>query len=369
MPRRFGDFEAFPRHYHGRGAGGTPEAPGFHTASRIETTLPYACLKIAHLLPDSWDKYVRRSVRHEGLEDAGVVVEIDMAGFEPYPDIDAEYALSNFTTFLDEFAKEADPDYDLFEQFYEYIEHWGDYEPEYEDTPEDVLDLLFRLTGPSPESLAYSLRGWLETVNVEYANRLLYAAIRGHPDPVMVMYAIGQFRYLLDVPSERIVSVNVLKPWFNHVFPHWEDPDYNAKVVESIEKAGLVTANQEDYFSHDVPYDYALSWNMIEPAPEEPPEKIEGGYETVPWMRKKPTPRSRVRVPWQDIGPYRQLYFEGMEVVPRIEYHGTSLINLCLAAPEFDAIAREIPPPFNPERFYARLKAVRSYAESQREGE
>lgn len=320
MSQRIGDFKAFPKRFSGKAAGGTVEAPGFHTAIEPGITYPYAYMKVMDILPDTWDAEDRVNIRRHGLHDAPVVVSLDMAGLVPHPDIDAKFALENFEFVFDEFKKEADRNGDLLEQFLDFVDSWDTY-PENEE-PGGVDELLFEVSGVGTEAVLYSVKNYLEGLNPILAQRILDLALRNRPDEYLLMNGIGQFRYLEDVPSERIMGVKVLAPWFNRIFPHYEDEDYDKKMVESIESAGFETASLENWYDQTPPISRVFSWDR-------PPSS------------------------------QRQLWFPGIEETPALEYHGTSLLNLVLAAPELEPIADEIPPPFKAASFRKALDKMR----------
>lgn len=317
-----GDFLARPTSFFGTRSGGTTKAPGFHTTDSQDIALAYSVMKVQHLLPPDWQRETRIKFR-KGIPDAPVIVSLDMSGLDPQPDIDAEYAISGLYDLFREFADDLKrrplrPPDDLVDRFGRFTEIGG-FEPM--DDPDDIMEMIFMISTPGPQEFGGIVASLLETMPRSLANQHLERAMRGIIDPFLVMRAIGQYRYVEDVSSRRITGVVIYSPWIDCVYPSWDDEDYPEDEVKAAEKAGYTVVSLGDWYDGVFPRREVASW-------ERRPSHM------------------------------MQLQFEGMEMEPRIEHHGTSLANLVLAAPEFGRMVDEIPPPFNPKAFLRRLEGA-----------
>ena len=302
MAQRFrpNDFLAKPERFSGRSAALTHALPGFHTAKRIEQTLPYAQMKAVD--GSTFEQPGRYSLKR-GLRDYPVVVEVDMKALKPLPDIDGVRTLKGQIV---DIAKET-------VHASEQSTRWGreqtpmetldnDFESAPESMPgggDDVLQSLFRVS-------AYHIERDSRGVLLERANEKphpdawLRQVARGKVSDADLLAMTGQMRYEADVASSRIVAIHYVRPWW----PELIELGGDWGMEDDGRTEGKILADDLE----------AEGWGVW---------TVEDSYE------REPSPV--VTEVWRR--PHRG---------GRVEYHGTSLHNLLSAAPE---LAKKLPRP------------------------
>lgn len=277
---------AKPDKYHGMTMSGVVTHPGFHTGSSMTVCQPYAQAKVSELLPNSWGRELQRHV----MRDYPVILELDMQGMPFTIDFDA-------ANWFNDAVQKAISESEDFDSLVSYL----DFKDTEEELPDTMLEALFYLSGANPDRAVYSLRNWLQDQpDPEEA----FARIKrdGLPDELLAKVS-GQFRYVDDVPSGRIVTVHYIRPVFDNLFPHYEDPDWHHdKIIERIEALGYDTVTKENIYNGS---------------------EVLSVVQTV------------------DVGP-KLFPVENQ----RIEFHGTSWLNLLSAAPELADVLPLPPKPF-----------------------
>jgi len=276
-------FLAKPEKFHGRPAGGTHQLPGFHTASDRDQALPYAHQKGGSMDADGPredckecdDGRCPACLSRWRINDYPVIVAVDMSGIEPEHDVDARYVLENLMGIAREALRSDDP--------IDYFQGDGCVESE---TPGSVEVALFQSMARHEEDPAGQFGSFLEDMpEDEVLGVIRSVAAGGREASRIVMRMIGQFRYLQDVPSDRIISVDYVKPIWDELL------DFQGK-EEDEEKAVALEANGWDVLDLDDVYS----------------NSVHGDYERV--LERLAPPDAR------------------------IEWHGTCYRNLLLAAPE-----------------------------------
>lgn len=278
-------FLAQPTAHRGLVMAGVLTHPGFHTGSSLSICQPYAQAKVLDYLPDTWGKELQRHV----MRDYPVIVELDMHGL-PF---EIDYDAANWFNDAVQAAISESEDYD---DLYSYL----DFAATEEEMPETMIEALFYLSGAKPDRAVYNLRDWLQNQKDPYE---AFARVKkdGIPDDLLAQVS-GQFRYTQDVPTGRIVAVNYIRPVFDYLFPHYDDPEWHFdKVIERIESLGYDTVTLENVYDGSEVLTVAHRIGM-----------------TKLWR----------------------------EADQRIEFHGTSLSNLLAAAPELEGLLPTPPPPF-----------------------
>jgi hypothetical protein len=282
-------FEAQPSSYRGAPTRGVATHPGFHTASEMIISQPYAQMKISNEIPTDWSE----EELSKPIHDYPVIVELDMHGLPFVPDWDA---MTWFQDAVDAMLEHCE-DYDDFDS-------WVESPEEGEEMPDTVVEGLFHLTNQTPGMALYLLRDWiLEQEDHEAAFQKIKK--EGVPDELLAKSA-RQFRYLKDVPTGRIIAVHYIKPVFDHLFPSWDSLEYEErgynKITDRIEAAGYDTINESHVLEGMEVLDIVESVDL-RPQLWEAPDR-------------------------------------------RIEYHGTSLRNLLSAAPHLKDQLPTPPAPF-----------------------
>lgn len=287
---RHNAFQAQPSGFSGPPSMGAAARPGFHTGGSLSICQPYAQQKMTNLLPVDWDLDLQRP-----LHDYPVIVELDMQGLPFEIDYDAAHWFSD--------AVEAALEY---ERTFDDFESSLDTATTEEDLPESMIAALFYLSGARPERALYNLRDWLrEQPDPEKA----YTRLReeGISDELLATVS-QQFRYTEDVPSGRVVAIHYVRPVFDYLFPHYEDPEYeHDEIIDRIEGRGYDTVSLENV------YEFQEVMTVVR----------------------------HIRIP--------RLWNESRK---RLEFHGTSLGNLLLAAPELREMLPSPPPPFEPAALF-----------------
>ena len=279
-------FLARPTKHYGSGTVGVATHPGFHTGSSMGVCQPYAQAKVEEFVPDSWGKELQTHT----MRDYPVIIELDMQGLPFTIDYDA----ANWFGDAVKRAIEESEDFDALDSHFDF----GDSE---EEMPSSMIEALFYLSGAQPHRAVYNLRDWLLQQQDPYES---FAKIKkeGLPDELLA-HVSGQFRYTQDVPSGRVVTVHYIRPVFNYLFPHYDDPDWHHdKIIDRIEAAGYDVVTLENV------YDNSEVLNVV--------KSIDVSQKLFPAENQ------------------------------RIEFHGTSLRNLLSAAPELKDILPLPPKPF-----------------------
>lgn len=291
---RRNEFLARPATFRGGMTMGVSEYPGFHTAGSEETTYAYAQQKAVPravadmLMPGQAPAEVR-------LDDYPVVVTLDMAGFKQHVDYDAvHFVQPRLWDLANEIIRQARADgTEPLATLAEYVE-FGEESREW--TPEDAVSYLYEYGSKVTEEPSSALLEFAE--EQPYPNEFLRRlAARKLPDEALADIT-GQYRYLDDVPSERILSVGYLKPWWPDVLD-WEIDEDDAALSEALEAAGWNVIGMEMVLSSDL--------------------YVEGNV-----VYRRQIPDSA-----------------------RVEYHGTTYHNVRSAAPELEL--PEPPLPFTPD--------------------
>ncbi len=279
-------FQAKPKSFHGQATRGVQSHPGFHTACEMKIAQPYAMMKVESEIATDWTE----PEIYKELNDYPVIIELDMQGLSFEPDFDA---LTWFKEAI-EFFVQSSKDFDEFSESLEFME-------EDVDIPETMVESLFYLSGQSQTTAIVRFNSWLERQPDPEA-AFIKVKREGCPDELLAEVSC-QFRYTEDVPSDRILAVHYVQPVFNHVFPHYDDPEWEEggyeHITERIEGAG---------------YDVVAKEHI---------------YDDMEVLTEVETTRLREAPPGA-----------------RIEYHGTSLKNLLSAAPELQNVLPRPPAPF-----------------------
>lgn len=260
--RTHNPFLAKPTNYEGGTSIGVDTHPGFHTARDIETTLPYVYGKSG---PAS------ESDAADGLYGYGGVVALDMRGYTPHLDWDAEETvIPAIADILD-----AAPSLEDLEDLYES----GDIVNE--DVVRNAVQLAFFNT--IGQVLEHPLDLSLFEDEDEYARFREEVNFDNPSDWAkrIIMNSVGQYRYLEDVPESRIVAAWVFQP----IYPEIVDTYRDERLMGALEDAGWVFATEDE-----------LAW--------------------------RETPSRSIQVYSADARPGA-----------RIEYHGSSWRNIVTAAP------------------------------------
>lgn len=288
--RRFtrNDFLAIPPEFHGPGTHGVASHPGFHTAQDSETTYAYAQTKV---VPEDLDDELS-SLGPAGicLDDYPVVVAIDMQGLEALTDYDAiEFVKPRIIDVANEVVRQDSED--LLAELESYAECGDMWRLE----PETALGFIFEMGAPVMQDPSGALHSVAEQQDDPDEFIRLLAA--GKVDDEVLAEITGQYRYVQDVSSDRIVSVHYLAPWFPRIFD-CEIDDSAGELAEKLEQAGWAIVDQSDVNAFH--------------------------------LREKT----------------RDIYSRSEPQGARIEYHGTSYLNLLQAAPELKL--PKPPLPFDP---------------------
>ena len=247
---------------------------GFHTAASKEVTYGYAQMRaVPREAPDVEPDEARRLL----LGNYPVTVTLDMKGLRALPDYDAlrvrealqiaaEKALSeaakNETDPLEELARTVDR--------------------RYVPPPDDAVQWLFHYGSSSIYYPAGALLAFAESKRDPSGFVRAVAASRMSDKDLTSM--VGQFRYVKDVSSDRIVAVDYVQPWW---------PDVLDARIPQERRLGRALRD--------------AGWSIIDVS------DVEAG-----------------QLPVAEASVYRRRRPKGA----RLEYHGTSWRNLVAAAPE-----------------------------------
>jgi hypothetical protein len=291
-PSWMGAFEPYPEQFFGGRTAGTFDAPGFHTATEIETTYPYAQLKI-NTSSDIEDL-------KKGLPDYPVIVELDMDGLVPLVDYDAMAMRGSVDTLIGEIESEmglrwGPPAKSPMEALRSICDGDMYYEETIPDSRENGISItgLFYLSVVSPSDIAYRLRDILE----EYSDpdhSLICWIGEGIPDSILIEIQ-GQRRYETRVEGDRILAVHYMNPYVHYTLSESPDEEY-MDFIEQAELLGYSILRDEDLYDRYNP-------TII----------------TEVWRRR---------------------------TIKNPEFHGTSYCNLIGAAPELMHRLPIPPPPF-----------------------
>lgn len=275
--------------HHGPVAGGVHPYPGFHTASDMDVTAPYAQMKGVDEVDAPDDECEEcegdgcpECVSLYSTPDYPVVIGVDMQGLKPEPDYDAIH-LS-----LDALRVVAGEALGSGEDPLQWLDSIEGLDPD--EPPDSVEGMLFHRFTTCVMDPGRCLLSVLEDLPPEEVEQSLKEIVKGGKKAKrLAMKVVGQFRYTQDVPDDRLVSVAYMKPFWPHGVL---DVDESEEMVEALVAAGWDPITRDDADTFD-------------------PE-----FKTV-WKARK--------------GPGA-----------RVEYHGTSYRNLLLAAPW---LAAELPVP------------------------
>lgn len=284
-------FQALPKKFHGRPAGGTHLLPGFHTAAQRDQALPYAHQKGGAM--DAWidepcdqcdgDSCPACVARYR-IDDYPVVVAVDMSGLEPEHDVDARHVLKNLVDAARDALKSDDP-----------IRYFSPDASNVEsETPSSVETALFQAVARHEEDPAGSFGSWLEDLPEDKALAAIKTvAAGGRAAERILMDVIGQFRYLDDVSADRIVSVYYVTPFWDELLDY-QGREGDDDLAAALEAAGWEVLDIDDVYTGSVHPKFTHAWE-------------------------------------RPISPNA-----------RIEWHGTGYRNLLSAAPE---LAKKLPKP------------------------
>jgi hypothetical protein len=287
---------------------GVHSHPGFHTAAEPETTYAYAQQKaVPEDLDEELDEWGPSGIQ---LNDYPLVVTLDMKGLQRLSDFDAhafikERMVDEAKWIVEEleYGKEEDQgDVRLIARgFCESQDYTNDDAPVHSY---NVIRWLYRLGAPALHDPVCALADYLETIKSKKAAMRFCAELADGRVADNALAAIaGQFRYLEDVPTSRIVAVEYLRPIFPRMFDY-EAPDHDEDLAGALEDAGWAV------------------WDFNEAVSDTIPELSTTVYE------RKPPKNAR------------------------IEYHGTTYRNLRAAAPELEL--PEPPSPYDPMSLWNR---------------
>lgn len=308
-------FAARPKKFRGRGMHGVITHPGFHTTDAFGVACTYAHAKVDDLLPgvnQMGGILSRKKPWRYPIHDYPVVVSLVMNGLQRLPDYDAHnYWAGPVEDTLRDFEQWGKGR--TFEDFVDYVDRS---EFESQDSPDDIADALCQILDAYPsEHAGYRIRDFLEAQ--PDPDRALLAVLREPANPVLLMHVCQQYRYLEDVHERRICAVDYMRPFFRHLLPYYEDPEWEEDRWEekkaAIERAGYATVSLGNVYDSQDPVAHVRVYEV-------PPESIMPGQE-------------QELMPW---GSYE----------PRVEYHGTSYVNLVSAAPKLARRLPRPPPPY-----------------------
>lgn len=285
-------FFARPQEFHGAATRGVATHPGFHTADQVETTYAYAQMKA---VPEHVSEEVPAEVV---LIDYPVVVALNMKGLDALTDYDA---IETVKPILVEVAKEvvSQPGEDPIDALQDYVE----YGERQHEMLTRAYQWLFEMGAPAVMEPAPSLLSYAEAQ--DDPNELICALADGTLPNEALAEITGQHRYLEDVSTERIVSVIYLRPWWPEILELWPyGSDDTNPMIEELDELGWSVITDDDVGSFSLP---EISEMVFE----------------------------------RSAGPS-----------PRIEYHGTSYLNLLKAAPWLRRHLPEPPQPYSAEAAY-----------------
>jgi len=306
-------FAARPKHFHGRPLHGTIKFPGFHTTDILDIAKAYAHAKVDAMTPSEWGATLKKGWTYP-MWDYPVIVTLDMRGLKALPDYDAfEYWLQPAADFLREFMQYSPYMRDTtFAKFERYLNTYdGDTEQETPHNTSDALGQIWGMFGTS--DVAYRIRSWLEAqLDPDAALR---AVLRNPQRDDFLMNIAHQYRYDQDIEEKRITGVWYMLPFFDKLWPHYDDPEWESdqceKRIDNIEAAGYATITMGNITDNQDPSALILVYE----AP--PPRQVA-----------------------------EQLHMFGHKPEPRLEYHGTTYKNLCDAARELAKRIPKPPPPY-----------------------
>lgn len=284
MRHRRNPFLARPEKFRGPQTFGTRSHPGFHTCREPGLAVPYAQFKGGDIALPVWFRVLR---------DYPVIVGLDMRGFKAVLDFDA---VKTSMPYLVDAAREA-------------VRRaaW----------PDERLDVLEEMAEEErdPAIPLHQVRNVVTALFLVFCQRIddpvrgLAAFVRGLDDPGRfigelaehrisdedLMEIVGQYRYLDDVPEDRVVSVDYMTPFWHEVL----DPDARGarERIAQLRSEGWSVVTPESLFEDRVPLRLARTWS----------QPVAGA---------------------------------------RIEYHGTSYRNLLEAAPHLRGALPVPPRPF-----------------------
>lgn len=307
---------AKPSKFRGRGMRGVVTHPGFHTTDKFGVACTYAQAKVEDLLPglnQTGGILSKTKPWSYPIHDYPVIVSLVMNGLTRLPDYDAfEYWAGPVADFLHEFEQYGKGR--TFENFWTYVDRL---ESPSQDAPNDLLTaLLSLLDGYPAERAPYQIRDFLEAQ--PDPDRALDTILRNPANPVFLMHICQQYRYLEDVPEWRICAVDYMRPLFDYMLPHYDNPEWEEErwdeKTEALERAGYTHFGHGNLEDEQDPITTSRVYEI-------PPESI--------------TPdRGQALMPWG-------------ERSPRVEFHGTNYVNLRWAAP---GLTRKLPAPPEPYR-------------------
>lgn len=296
-------FHAFAK-FKGRAARLRAWEGGFHTALHRDLTIPYAQMK--------WDN---------DPDDYPVILTFAMNGMRAFADIDSRRAAEMFYEHckLAQYhvgRDDVEPDQILESLAFDTEEEDSE---EWHNSGDEALNSMWKLSGSSSVRIN-ALRQAVQYINnsglkLEHMYDLGQRIAKDEKvglddqDEEMLIEAFGQCRYLSDVPDERLVKVEYMAPFFSQVI----DPDGDED--ETIEEAAQA------------------GYAFVETDRTELDET-----RTTAWERKiSELPLFGDRSNWKlyGAGPFK----------PRLEFHGTSLKNLLMAAPRLADELEEVPSP------------------------
>jgi hypothetical protein len=224
------------------GTRGIDEFPGFHTASFIDISAPYAQM---------------RYEQSQG-KDYPVIVQLNMRGLEKFADYDAFAFIKEPLIDTIKFNLSNVYNAEAIRNDLASLSESPVFSPHDQTLPQTTIDSLF---------LLHPMNGNLEGVLLDLTSDLtdeelinLFKSIRDEKVPESFLAALtGQFRYLEDVEEDRITAVYYMKPFWSKIVPNWDHPEFDEEVENFIEEA--INAGFSIVFdTQEAEPEYSLVW-------------------------------------------------------------------------------------------------------------
>lgn len=293
---------------------GVGSHPGFHTTENFDVAATYAVSRVAQSFTETAEDGTHY------VTDYPVVVSLDMAGYQPQPDYDAEkVVLGGLTDQINYFVQDQglspeSSDEEINDALQDLADA-GDYDTD--EPPGDWLGEMWKFTHGHHRDPLVSL--WLADEDMAIQG-VRYYMQTGQISEDVLMAATDQYRYTEDVSEIRLRAVWYVVPVATDL-SDWqaEESDYfegDPREQMELSWPGFELFDRDDFYSFSMSFSSEQVW-------EDPdPQLDEDVADQLPLFSPEQLPRE-----------------------PVIQYHGTTLSRLLQASPGLEG---QLPVPPSP---------------------
>jgi hypothetical protein len=221
-----------------------------------------------------------------------VVLQLDVRGLRALPDVDA--LMEGYEQFDESIRKIVEDELDEGQYAWQIAERLsgdGDFEEEDEDawfavshTLTNAAEAVLEAVGDDEKKARRVLERWVRTGQVPEA---------------LLTYVVDQRRFMHDFGTERLVSVQAVKPLWKTILPSWDEDEQVGRRVGKLEARGWSVMTRDD--GGDSGLDSREIWRN--PRFREEPRRTQyhgtssllaaRAFPEVPWPREAPFPIGR----------------------------------------------------------------------------